>query len=53
MESMVTPLPNGTALFPNGEGDGERPTDQPVLLLDVMGTLVRDPFYDDMPRFFG
>lgn len=24
-----------------------------VLLLDVMGTLVRDPFYDAVPRFFG
>jgi HAD superfamily hydrolase (TIGR01509 family) len=24
-----------------------------ILLLDVMGTLVRDPFYDEMPRFFG
>ncbi|MBI2394185.1 MAG: HAD-IA family hydrolase [Deltaproteobacteria bacterium] len=25
----------------------------PVLLLDVMGTLVRDPFFEDMPAFFG
>lgn len=25
----------------------------PVLLLDVMGTLVRDPFYEDIPAFFG
>ncbi|HJK90756.1 MAG TPA: HAD family phosphatase [Polyangiaceae bacterium LLY-WYZ-15_(1-7)] len=25
----------------------------PVLLLDVMGTLVHDPFHEDMPRFFG
>ena len=24
-----------------------------VLLLDVMGTLVRDPFYDVVPEFFG
>jgi HAD superfamily hydrolase (TIGR01509 family) len=24
-----------------------------ILLLDVMGTLVRDPFYEEMPRFFG
>jgi HAD superfamily hydrolase (TIGR01509 family) len=24
-----------------------------VLLLDVMGTLVRDPFYEDMPRALG
>ena len=29
---------------------GKRP---PVLLLDVMGTLVRDPFYEDIPAFFG
>ena len=26
---------------------------RPVLLLDVMGTLVRDPFYEDIPAFFG
>lgn len=25
----------------------------PVLLLDVMGTLVHDPFYVEIPRFFG
>ncbi len=25
----------------------------PALLLDVMGTLVRDPFFEDMPSFFG
>jgi FMN phosphatase YigB (HAD superfamily) len=24
-----------------------------VLLLDVMGTLVREPFYEDVPAFFG
>jgi FMN phosphatase YigB (HAD superfamily) len=24
-----------------------------VVLWDVMSTLVRDPFYDDIPRFFG
>jgi len=24
-----------------------------VLLLDVMGTLVHDPFFEDMPEFFG
>jgi len=24
-----------------------------VLLLDVMGTLVHDPFFEDMPSFFG
>lgn len=26
---------------------------RPVLLLDVMGTLCHDPFYEDMPRWFG
>lgn len=26
---------------------------RPVLLFDVMDTLVRDPFYEDMPRYFG
>lgn len=25
----------------------------PTLLLDVMGTLVRDPFFHEMPSFFG
>ena len=28
-------------------------TERRVLLLDVMGTLVRDPFYEDMPRALG
>ena len=28
------------------------PAPPAALLLDVMGTLVRDPFYEDMPRFF-
>jgi len=31
-----------------------RPQDRaPVVLLDVMGTLVHDPFYDQMPAWFG
>lgn len=25
----------------------------PVLLLDVMGTIIRDPFYEDIPAYFG
>lgn len=25
----------------------------PILLLDVMGTIVREPFLEDVPRFFG
>ena len=25
----------------------------PILLFDVMDTLVRDPFYQDVPAFFG
>ncbi|GMH25927.1 hypothetical protein Nepgr_027770 [Nepenthes gracilis] len=25
----------------------------PVLLFDVMDTIVRDPFYEDIPAFFG
>jgi hypothetical protein len=25
----------------------------PVLLLDVMGTVIRDPFYEDIPAYFG
>jgi FMN hydrolase / 5-amino-6-(5-phospho-D-ribitylamino)uracil phosphatase len=28
-------------------------TKKPALLLDVMGTLVRDPFFEEMPGFFG
>ena len=28
-------------------------TDKPVLLLDVMSTLVTEPFLEAMPRFFG
>jgi len=27
--------------------------DRPVLLLDVMGTLVHEPFYEEIPRHFG
>ncbi len=26
---------------------------EPVVFLDVMGTLVHDPFYEDIPAFFG
>jgi len=26
---------------------------QPILLWDVMGTLVHDPFFEEMPEFFG
>jgi HAD superfamily hydrolase (TIGR01509 family) len=26
---------------------------KPILLWDVMGTLVHDPFYEEMPAFFG
>lgn len=26
---------------------------KPIILLDVMGTIVRDPFFKDMPAFFG
>lgn len=26
---------------------------KPILLLDVLGTLVHDPFYEEVPRFFG
>lgn len=25
----------------------------PILLFDVLDTIVRDPFYDDVPAFFG
>jgi len=28
------------------------PSARPVLLLDVMDTIVRDPFYEDMPAYF-
>ena len=26
---------------------------KPILLLDVLGTLVHDPFYEEIPRHFG
>ncbi|MCA9185668.1 MAG: hypothetical protein KDA99_08615, partial [Planctomycetales bacterium] len=29
------------------------PDERTVILWDVMGTLVYDPFYEDIPRFFG
>lgn len=29
------------------------PGQPPVLLLDIMDTVVYDPFFQDMPRFFG
>ncbi len=35
------------------DGPALAPDTPPVLLLDVMGTLVRDPFFDEMPAFFG
>lgn len=28
-------------------------SDSPIILFDVMGTLVHDPFFDEMPSFFG
>lgn len=28
-------------------------TDRPIVLWDVMGTIVHDPFFEEMPRFFG
>jgi hypothetical protein len=43
------------ARAPRGGGGGGAAADSPptVLLLDVMGTLVRDPFHEHMPAFFG
>ncbi|CAK9325901.1 unnamed protein product [Citrullus colocynthis] len=37
-----------------GSSDGGDKTSRklPVLLFDIMDTLVRDPFYDDVPAFF-
>ncbi|KAI4342882.1 hypothetical protein MLD38_027448 [Melastoma candidum] len=32
---------------------GEFDRKLPVLLFDIMSTVVRDPFYDDVPSFFG
>lgn len=34
-------------------GDISRTRKLPVLLFDVMDTIVRDPFYHDVPAFFG
>jgi HAD superfamily hydrolase (TIGR01509 family) len=33
--------------------DDRQAADRPVLLLDVMGTLVHDPIFDAVPAFFG
>jgi hypothetical protein len=35
-----------TLLLPNAKAP-------PVLLFDVMGTIVRDPFFEEIPAFFG
>lgn len=40
----------------DGAGGSDEGADQravPVLLFDVMGTLVHDPFYQELPAFFG
>lgn len=31
---------------------GNVPGQQPVILLDIMDTIVSDPFFEHMPRFF-
>ncbi|GLT95499.1 hypothetical protein SLE2022_131780 [Rubroshorea leprosula] len=36
---------------PNFTTDGKRKL--PILLFDIMDTVVRDPFYQDVPAFFG
>uniref|UniRef100_A0A1D1Y1J1 Phosphoglycolate phosphatase n=1 Tax=Anthurium amnicola TaxID=1678845 RepID=A0A1D1Y1J1_9ARAE len=36
--------------YPSSTRDGRR---LPVLLFDIMDTVVRDPFYEDVPTFFG
>lgn len=38
---------------PRASAAEEMDSRTPVLLFDVMGTIVRDPFYQDIPAFFG
>jgi hypothetical protein len=41
---MAAAVPSATAADPSRQ--------QPVILLDVMDTIVSDPFFEHMPRFF-
>lgn len=43
------PAPAATAA---AEPEASRPRKMPVLLFDVMDTVVRDPFYHHIPSFF-
>ncbi|KAF7052652.1 hypothetical protein CFC21_060720 [Triticum aestivum] len=47
--SSSAPAPAATAA---AEPEASRPRKMPVLLFDVMDTVVRDPFYDHIPSFF-
>ena len=31
----------------------QAPAAKPTILLDIMDTVVKDPFYESMPAFFG
>ncbi|KAM3311240.1 hypothetical protein ACQJBY_031732 [Aegilops geniculata] len=47
--SAPAPAPAATAA---AEPEASRPRKTPVLLFDVMDTVVRDPFYHHIPSFF-
>ena len=47
--SSSAPAPAATAA---AEPEASRPRKMPVLLFDVMDTVVRDPFYHHIPSFF-
>ncbi|KAK6915257.1 Haloacid dehalogenase-like hydrolase [Dillenia turbinata] len=44
---MPTNSSNSVSVVP------ERQRKLPILLFDIMSTIVRDPFYEDIPAFFG
>lgn len=52
--STATPTTTRTALSPHNVSFHTNTTTQklPILLFDIMDTVVRDPFYHDVPAFF-
>ncbi|KAL5769708.1 hypothetical protein ACOSP7_013862 [Xanthoceras sorbifolium] len=54
--SLLSPSSNSNSkntLIVVSTGDDNRTRKLPVLLFDIMDTIVRDPFYHDVPSFFG
>ena len=48
--NMSLPMSNNNNMN-NSTNNNKRKV--PILLFDIMDTLVRDPFYEDVPAFFG